>query len=297
MTVDQLREFLVLSEIGNYQKAADVLYISQATLSRHIMNLENELGITLFDRLAHTNKLSAAGKQFLPHAKNIVDLADGSFQRIQQKLHHEEGDLSIAVLRNFTYYKVSDLLIDFNLAHPHITININETSSSAMKRMLTEGQCSFSFVSEMGNAENDSFLREPFCTDVLTVCLPAAHPLAGSKSITLDQLKDENLVMAPQRGSLYDSLMLACRRSGFEPRIAHLVSGNSIYRFVGNGLCVAILLKTPALSAHLENTCLVDLSPPISVYINIIYPQKQLTAEETCFLNFARSYASSLKSK
>lgn len=293
MTVDQLREFLVLAEIGNYQKAADTLYISQATLSRHMISLENELGITLFDRMAHTNILSTAGRRFLPRAKNIVDLADSSYQQLQKRLNKGDGDLSIAVLRNFTYYKVADLLLDFMHAYPHINVNVSETSSSAMRQMLAEGQCSFAFVSELGHTIKDNFSREPICTDTMAICLPASHPLAESQSVTLDQLKEENFVMAPQRGNLYNACLLACKRSGFEPKINYTISGNSIYNFVSNGLCVALLLKTPALSAHPQNTRVVDLSPPINIWLNLLSPQRQLNSVETFFLNFARSYISS----
>lgn len=290
MTIDQLREFLVLAEIGNYQRAADTLYISQATLSRHMISLEKELGITLFDRMAHTNILNAAGQRFLPRAKNIVELADRGVQRLQQELINQGGDLSIAVLRNFTYYKVADLLHEFMQLYPHISVNVSETSSSAMRQMLTGGQCSFAFVSELGHTINDSFSRIPVCTDTMAICLPVSHPLAGCKSIALDQLKGENFIMAPQRGNLYNACLLACRRSGFEPKINYTISGNSIYNFVTNKSCVALLLKTPALAAHPKGTCLVDLSPPIDIWLNMLYPKRQLSVTETCFLNFARSY-------
>lgn len=294
VTVDQLREFLVLAEIGNYQRAADTLYISQATLSRHMISLEKELGITLFDRMAHTNILSAAGRRFLVRARNMVDLADSCLQRIQTELNSQEGDLSIAVLRNFTYYKVADLLYDFMRQHPHITVNVRETSSSAMRQMLSEGHCSFAFISELGHTINDQFSREPVCTDTMAICLPASHPLAHCKEVTLDQLKDENFLMAPQRGNLYNACLLACRRSGFDPQINFTVSGNSIYKFVSNELCVALLLKTPAMAVHPKDTCLVDLTPPIHIWLNMLYPKRQLNATETCFLNFARSYISAL---
>lgn len=293
MTVDQLREFLVLAEIGNYQKAADTLYISQATLSRHMINLENELGIALFDRMAHTNILSAAGKRFLQRAKNIVDLADSGYQKIQKKLNSTEGDLHIAVLRNFSYYKVADILYDFIRLHPHITVDVSETSTSAMRQMLSEGQCSFAFVSELGHTNSDSFFREPVCTDTMAICLPASHPLAENKSISLDQLKNENFVMAPQRGNLYNACLLACKRSGFEPKINYTISGNSVYNFISNDLCVALLLKTPAMSVHPPNTRLIDLAPPINIWLNLLYPQRTLNPTEACFLNFVRSCISS----
>ena len=289
MTVDQLREFLVLAEIGNYQRAADILYISQATLSRHIIRLEQELNVALFDRAAHANKLSSAGKKFLPHAKEIVALNDACYQRIQKKLHNEEGDLSIAVLHNFHYYGVADMLAAFARTHPHISISVTETSSSEMRQMTIDGQCAFAFVSEMGAIESDTFLHEQFFTDVLAVCLPISHRLARSEYVTFEQLEGETFIMAHQSGRLYDTCVLACRRSGFEPRIVHSVSGNSIYHFVGNDLGISILLKTPAVQAHMENTCIVDLWPPVRTAVNMIYLKRPLDPKEACFLSFVKA--------
>lgn len=291
MTVDQLREFLVLSEIGNYQKAADILYISQGTLSRHIISIEKELGVTLFDRESHSNELNAEGRKFLPYAQHIVDLADNSVKEIQAKLQAEEGNLTIAVPHNFSYYKkIMNLLIDFSRSWPNTSINIMESNNSTMKQLLNERKCSFAFCTELGEPTNDNFFHIRFCTDVLSVCLPVSHPLANNQYISFAELKGETFVTATQRGTIYDSFILACKRSGFEPKIVHSLSGNSIYHFVANQLGIAVLLKTPALSAHTEGTTLVDVYPPITVYLNMLYCKETLNKKESCFFDFAKNY-------
>ena len=64
----KIREFVFLANINNFQEAADALYISQSTLSRHIQSLENELQNKLFDRTTRSVQLSEFGKFFLPYA-------------------------------------------------------------------------------------------------------------------------------------------------------------------------------------------------------------------------------------
>ncbi len=292
MTIDQLREFLVLSEIGNYQQAADALYISQATLSRHIISLENEIGAPLFDRMAHTNRLNSVGKEFLQYAQNIVDLADAGQKEILAKLHSEKGELFVAFSHNFSSYRILELILTFGKAFPDICINIVETGSSEVKQQVIEKKCSFGFCTELGSSSNDNFSRLTFCTDVLTACLPASHPLAKRSSITLDQLKNENFIMAPQRGTLYDSFILSCKRSGFEPNITYTVSSGSVYHLVGNGLGIAILLKTPAIQMHTQDTCLVDISPSTNVQFNMLFLPRHFSNKEICFLKFVRHYIS-----
>ena len=73
MDIDLLQEFIVLAQSETFLKAADILYISQPTLSRHIKNLEEDLGVALFERTTRSSKLSKYGNMLLPYAKQIVD--------------------------------------------------------------------------------------------------------------------------------------------------------------------------------------------------------------------------------
>ena len=72
MELNYIREFVFLANINNFQEAADALYISQSTLSRHIQSLENELQNKLFDRTTRSVQLSEFGKFFLPYAQELV---------------------------------------------------------------------------------------------------------------------------------------------------------------------------------------------------------------------------------
>ena len=72
MDIEYLHEFVALSEIGNYQQTADILFISQTTLSRHMQALEKDLGAELFDRTSRTNSLTEYGKCFLVHAHALI---------------------------------------------------------------------------------------------------------------------------------------------------------------------------------------------------------------------------------
>lgn len=72
MNISLFREFIVLAEEKNYMEAAERLYMNQSTLSKHIMSMENELGVPLFDRSTRRVELTEYGKALLPHARNIT---------------------------------------------------------------------------------------------------------------------------------------------------------------------------------------------------------------------------------
>ena len=76
MDIKHLAEFVALAETGNYLETADNLFISQSTLSKHIMALEKELGVSLFERTTRKIHLSTEGETFLPYALKIVRLQE-----------------------------------------------------------------------------------------------------------------------------------------------------------------------------------------------------------------------------
>ncbi len=76
MKIQSMREFITLSELKNFNYAAEKLFLSQPTLSRHIKELEEELGVTLFSRSTRRVELTEYGLYFLPFAKRIVSAED-----------------------------------------------------------------------------------------------------------------------------------------------------------------------------------------------------------------------------
>ena len=83
MEVQYVREFLTLVKYGNYLAAADELFISQSTLSKHIFALEKELGLSLLNRTTRKVQLNQYGAAFLPYAQKMVE-ADSDFRNNHQ---------------------------------------------------------------------------------------------------------------------------------------------------------------------------------------------------------------------
>ena len=85
MTVENMREFVVLAEERNYLVAADILYSTQATLSRHIIAMEEELGFTLFNRSTKKIELTQEGSRFLLYARNAIRIQEAYKAAIEQR--------------------------------------------------------------------------------------------------------------------------------------------------------------------------------------------------------------------
>ena len=88
MQIDYIKEFIILAEIGNFLEAADHLFMSQSTLSRHIKSLEDDLGTPLFDRTTRKVSLNEYGHLFLPYAREISKIQYNYTTELYNKLHN-----------------------------------------------------------------------------------------------------------------------------------------------------------------------------------------------------------------
>ena len=106
METNYLREFVVLAQTGNFLEAADQLYSSQSTLSKHLKNLEKELGVALFDRTTRKVKISKYGLMLLPFAKQIVEAQDQYIAALKRSIETEREVLTLGSIHGLAQYKI-----------------------------------------------------------------------------------------------------------------------------------------------------------------------------------------------
>ncbi len=99
MNINYLREFLVLAQTSNFVEAANALYSSQSTLSKHIKNMELELGVRLFDRTSRKFEITKFGELLLPYARQIVELQDKYTTVLQSSLATDQGTVTLGSIR------------------------------------------------------------------------------------------------------------------------------------------------------------------------------------------------------
>lgn len=177
MNTIYLREFICLAEVQNYLEAADMLYISQSTLSRHIQSLEESLGVPLFIRTTRSVALSEFGQIFLPYARKLTAVESEGLKAIHRKKHTPDT-LNIGSVSVMTQYNISGVLAEFQKTHPHLTMHITENTLPLLKKQLTTGECDFIFIQE-AYAGQDEFVHIPFAAEYCpkTILWPALPPL------------------------------------------------------------------------------------------------------------------------
>lgn len=290
MDIKIIQEFLLLSEIGNYDQAAKLLYISQTALTRHMLSLEEELGVKLFNRSKRSNSLTNAGMLFIERAEKIVLEANSAKSDLHLETRKFRGYVAIAVPFNCKYYGILDLIAAFHKVHPDIDITVTEDSATRINHLVSSKIVPFGFITETGNPPKYGLEKVVFLTDTMALCLPSNHPLCSEKRISPEMLRNEKFAMPANKGPIYTSFIRACISVGFEPDIAFTVSATNIYHMVKNGLCIGFLPKKPAMANHPEGTVIKDLSIPSTTYVCMLSNTEKLNSSEQLFYDFAHEY-------
>ena len=273
MEIDHLKEFVVLAQMGNFLEAADILYSSQSTLSKHIKSMEMELGVPLFDRTTRKVRISKYGLLLLPYAREITELRDKYTAILQSSLETDHEFLALGSIYGLTHYKITDVLVDFKKSRPQSTFTVMQTSSKDLTEMLRQRKCELAFIRDIEDVE-DEFVKIPYTTDTIVAVLPNAHPLAKQKTIPLRMLAEENFLLQVPLTLPYQLSIKACEQSGFEPRIIYTdPEVENLVDLVIKGMGVSLVLKKLVLDLSHPEIALVDITPSVTSQISLCYPK------------------------
>ena len=294
MTVEQMHEFVVLAEERNYLVAADILYSTQATLSRHIMAMEEELGFQLFNRSTKKIELTAEGSRFLPYARNAVRLQEAYKAAIEQARQERSSALLVGYSFLASFYGFTDGLTQLMTDHPELDIKISQGDSETLLRAVQEGNLDVAFIQEnpFEKPRNIEYVR--FATDVMVAIMTKDHPLAGKSSLELQELANDRFIFTDLQSEPAVIAMEACRRSGFQPDIfkSGLV-GQSMYAMLVRGGLVGLDWRKPALSHTNANErfSLVEVSPPLYSNSLIVYRKERLSPAAKMLINYFEAHS------
>lgn len=250
MDISYFREFVVLAETQNYWAAADRLFISQSSLSKHIKAMEAQLGAPLFNRTSRKVELSDFGKVMLPYAQTISKLQYDYDSAAFNFLHRESTPLEIATIPEMAHYHITDILLRFKRDHPTVQVNLQEVDTLVGRDLLIDRKCELailrrspSFIDHDPEKERQ-MVTFPVIRDRLMVVLSPKNPLAKEKKIELAQLAEEQFAFTPKETLHYELCFRACRNAGFIPNVLLTTRDlESILDLVRRGSCISLLFE------------------------------------------------------
>lgn len=286
MEISYLEEFLIIAEEGRLGEAAERLYTTSSSLSKHIHAMEKEYGVPLFDRSKRTISLNEYGQMLLPYAEKMVGLHRESTRKLANKA--ASGKKSVTISAG---YRILELAVEFRQKN-HISLNINESYEG--KQLLKNGECELAFIVDEYNSEND-LVRIPYMKDYLVMICNKSHPLAKMKQVSLLDLRDEDFVMFPDsdKNRISGIIRNTCLRAGFEPRVAFTGTvGSNIVDSVSQNMGIALLWRKALEFIMKDNVSIVEILPTKEIDISLYYMKdRKLSEEAQLFVDFVRHKA------
>lgn len=274
MDVNFLKEFVVLAQSKTFLQAADILFVSQPTLSRHIKNLETELGVQLFERTTRSVKLNKYGNMLLPYAQEIVELHSQFSDKLTVEKQEQHLSLRVGTIPAMAFYGITTVLSHFKEKHKNIKIDVIPSYKTSVIDILRKHGCELAFIREQTTEQNDDIVRLPFTSDHIVAVVPESHPFAEFDSIHLSQLKNEDILTLSRETIICEIVVAACMEVGFEPNMV-LTDHNidHIIDCVSLGMGIAILMDKHVDADRLRSRELkvLDIYPVTSTNISLCY--------------------------
>ena len=290
MELKYIREFLSLAETGSFFETAEQLFVTTSSLSRHIRALEEELGITLFDRTTRRVSLSRQGKLFLPFARQYIEVDDACARALEEDASGGQDMLSIGYIRTMKAYGVDALFTRFMKENQNVRMDMHEADSTQLSRMLREEEIDFAILRNR-NVSLEEFETVPIAQDHLVAMMPRSHRLARKTSIGMGQLKDESLLLISSNTYMHRLCTELCREAGFKPRVVFTSQrAENLVDLVQQGTGIALLMQKPVAPLLPSDLCLVDIEPRVTTTVFLAHlKEHKLNPAGKRFLNLCRA--------
>lgn len=243
MELRHLRYALAIADELHFGRAAARLHIAQPPLSQQIKQLEDEIGVRLFDRSHRRVRLTDAGAAFMAEARRTLASAERAADAARRAARGEVGRLAIGYVSSAAYQLLPALVRAFRRRAPDVTLALEEMSSSEQSRALAARALDLGIVRRPPPVEpglaGTVVRREP-----TVLALPRDHALAPRRTLRLRELAREPFVVFPARPrpSWADVAVDLCRRAGFEPRIVQeAIEMASALSLVAAGIGIALV--------------------------------------------------------
>lgn len=283
MILEDINMFITLAEMKNYTVAADMLFISQSTLSKRIQRLEQSVGAKLFVRTTKSVELSQYGQIYYKYAKQIQAASESCTREIQDMISHGNS-LIIGCIPSILDYNISDLIFRY-MSSSGIQCQIKTERSEALERNLLDGHYDFAFIRDV-NATLP-LVSIPFAEDHMMVILPKGHPLSHREHIYIKELRNEKFLLHPVGSRPYRNVLSLCRKEKFEPNVIYTDSHmRNICSMVASGMGIS-LLNEHLISRNVTGVRAVPIIPGFPSLITLCYSaDAELTPQQREFLSF-----------
>lgn len=243
MDILHLHYFSEVAKQRSFTKAANILHVSQPSISKVVKTLENELGVTLFERLGRDVILTDVGAAVFHRAQFIVNEFNDLSKEIHDVANVRRGKITIGLPPMVGACFFPQIIHEFKRTHPQVALKLIEVGSKQIELDVKNDVLDigvFALPLTVSGIDSVLLTHEP-----LQAVFPITHPLAIKKIISLKELKSEDFILYRDDFSLNDLIYEECQKNGFVPNVVCQSSQwDFIVEMVGAKLGIALLPQT-----------------------------------------------------
>ena len=257
-TFCQLQHLVLLAERGHFSRAAAACHVTQSTLSASIKELENIVQASLVDRTKRRVVLTPLGREIVERARRILRDGEDLVEAARAESEPLSGTLRMGVVPTIGPFLLPNILPGLRRAYPALRLYLVEDLTARLVEELHAGRLDIVLLAlpyDCGNVEVRTLFQDPF-----KVALPHGHPLAGGKTVDLEQLRHTGLLLLKEGHCLREQALAACRladRTEIEP--VEATSLHTLVQMVDNGFGATLLRQLTIDGGILSGTTLAVL--------------------------------------
>lgn len=275
MNLSQLYYFVTLAETEHYSRAAEILSITQPSLSHAIAKLEEELETELFEKRGRNVVLTKYGRVFLEHARESLQSLEVGIKKTKALTGRNSGVIDLAYIYTLGLEFVPRLVRQFLKDNPQLDVQFRFTVGNTVEiiRGLKEEKYDVAFCSR--KEEEKQLIFEPAAEEKLVVVVAKDHPLAEKKGISLRETADYPQIFFTRSSGLRPTIVKMFDMAGVEPKIAYEIEEDgAMAGLVAGNFGIAVMPEVPVLK-YLDVKTLNITDPVIERYIYMAWLKGQ----------------------
>ncbi len=234
----QLEQFLAVARAKNFTRAAKELHFSQSALSRSVQKLEDQLGQPLFERKPREVTLTDFGLILQEQAKKILDLVDDTISALSEE--NQKGRIRLGAIPTIAPYFLPKLLHEFSVAHPQISVLVQEDTSEELIQRCQRGELDLAILALPIITKQLEF--EPLFEEELFLVAQAGHEIETHKQLTPESVEKYPFISLNEAHCLSENVQSFCRKQAVQPiSIEKLSQISTVQELVSLGHGISII--------------------------------------------------------
>ncbi len=198
MNPHHLRTFLAVRRHLNFTRAAEEVFLTQPAVSRQVRQLEEELGVRLFEQIGKSLHLTDAGKTLAVEAEKLLGAMERTAEAVRSHGSADHGSVRIGASTTPGFYLLPDLLGRFHRLYPKVALHYTVENSLTIEQMLVRNELDLGFVG--AHLSSKELERKPLVADEIVCFTSPSHRLAKVRRIAPSSLEEETWVIR-EKGS------------------------------------------------------------------------------------------------